>query len=49
MAKATFSKKAATPEQLLAKLKTQGVVTTSSAEDDEALRYLRFVGGYRLK
>jgi len=49
MAKSTFSKKAATPEQLLAKLKAQGLITASSVEDDEALRYLRFVGGYRLK
>jgi abortive infection bacteriophage resistance protein len=49
MTKTTFSKKAATPEQLLAKLKTQGLTTSSVAEDAEALRYLRYVGGYRLK
>lgn len=44
----TYSKPAQTPEQLLDKMKRQGLVV---APEDEAtaLRYLRYVGHYRLK
>lgn len=48
MAKIPFTKAAQSPEQLLTKLKAQGLVV--SAEDEPvALDYLRFVGAYRLK
>lgn len=43
-----FSKPAATPEQLLHKLEARGLVV-STANRQQALAYLRFVGGYRLK
>ena len=46
MAKGAFSKPAATPEQLLAKLQASGLPVSNPAQ---ALDYLRFVGGYRLK
>lgn len=46
MAKGTFLKLAATPEQLLAKLQERGLSVSDRAQ---ALTYLRFVGGYRLK
>lgn len=48
MAKVPFSKPAATPEQLLEKLKARGLVV-SAENQRQALAYLRFVGGYRLK
>ncbi|MBQ1764248.1 MAG: Abi family protein [Aquincola sp.] len=48
MAKVPFSKVAATPEQLLQKLKDRGLVV-SAATEPMALAYLRGVGGYRLK
>lgn len=48
MAKVTFTKSATTPEQLLAKWKSQGLVVPAS-EEAQALAYLRYVGGYRLK
>ncbi len=48
MAKAAFSKLASTPEQLLAKLQSRGL-SVPGAEQAQALAYLRFVGGYRLK
>jgi abortive infection bacteriophage resistance protein len=46
MAKAAFTKAAATPEQLLAKLQARGLTVGNTVQ---ALAYLRFVGGYRLK
>ncbi len=46
MAKGAFSKPAATPEQLLAKLQGSGLPVSNPTQ---ALDYLRFVGGYRLK
>lgn len=48
MVKVAFSKKASTPEQLLAKLEAQGLMV-SAADRPQALVYLRCVGGYRLK
>lgn len=46
MAKAAFTKVAATPEHLLCKLQDRGLAVGDRAQ---ALAYLRFVGGYRLK
>ena len=48
VAKAVFSKLAATPEQLLLKLTGRGLVVPPSTHT-QALAYLRYVGGYRLK
>ena len=48
MNKTTFSKTAATPEQLLAKLRLAGLDCTTAYEQT-ALAYLTCVGGYRLK
>ncbi|MGE4370812.1 MAG: Abi family protein, partial [Burkholderiaceae bacterium] len=48
MSKTPFTKLAASPEQLLAKWKSQGL-TLSDAEMPQALAYLRYVGAYRLK
>lgn len=48
MAKTSFTKTAATPEQLLAKWRSQGLVV-SAADEAQALGYLCYVGGYRLK
>jgi abortive infection bacteriophage resistance protein len=48
LAKVPFTKLAATPEQLLQKLETRGLIV-STATQSQALAYLRFVGGYRLK
>jgi abortive infection bacteriophage resistance protein len=48
LAKVPFTKLAATPEQLLQKLEARGLVV-SAATQQQALAYLRFVGGYRLK
>lgn len=48
MSKIPFTKPARSPEQLLEKLKTQGLEVP--AEDEPlALTYLRYVGAYRLK
>jgi abortive infection bacteriophage resistance protein len=46
MARGAFQKSAASPEQLLQKLLHRGLLVTNSTQ---ALSYLRFVGGYRLK
>lgn len=46
MAKVAFAKHAATPEQLLAKLQSSGLIVPNT---EHALAYLRYVGGYRLK
>lgn len=46
--KKNFVKVAATPESLLSKLKSQGLINSDSS-DQEALNYLRYVGAYRLK
>lgn len=43
-----FTKVAATPEQLLAKLESRGLLVPAATKPI-ALSYLRFVGGYRLK
>lgn len=48
MPKAVFTKQASTPEQLLQKLQAQGLVVPV-AQEAQALAYLRYVGGYRLK
>lgn len=48
MPKAVFTKQASTPEQLLQKLQDQGLVVPEQAQS-QALAYLRYVGGYRLK
>ena len=48
VAKAVFSKLATTPEQLLLKLTGRGLVVPP-ATHTQALAYLRYVGGYRLK
>ena len=48
MSKAVFTKQASTPEQLLQKLQAQGLVVPV-AQHPQALAYLRYVGGYRLK
>ena len=48
VAKATFAKEAATPEQLLQKLQDRGL-DVPACEQPAALAYLRYVGGYRLK
>lgn len=48
MTKIAFTKSAATPEQLLNKLRLRGLVV-SPAVESQALAYLRGVGGYRLK
>lgn len=46
MSKIQFTKSALSPEQLLTKLKGQGLLVDC---DQDALRYLQFVGGFRLK
>jgi abortive infection bacteriophage resistance protein len=46
VSKIQFTKTALTPVQLLTKLKGQGLLVDS---DKDALRYLQFVGGFRLK
>lgn len=48
MTKIAFTKVAATPEQLLEKLESRGLLV-STITKPMALSYLRFVGGYRLK
>jgi abortive infection bacteriophage resistance protein len=48
MPKTVFTKQASTPEQLLQKLQDQGLVVSKAAQP-QALAYLRYVGGYRLK
>lgn len=48
MNKTPFIKQAATPEQLLAKLRHQGLLVPGEQEE-QALAYLRYVGAYRLK
>jgi abortive infection bacteriophage resistance protein len=48
MPKAVFTKQASTPEQLLRKLRAQGMLVPA-AQEAQALAYLRYVGGYRLK
>ena len=48
MTKKPFDKQASTPEQLLEKLRGQGLVVPAE-EEAQALAYLRYVGGYRLK
>ncbi len=48
LSKIAFTKSAATPEQLLSKLKLRGLVV-SAAVEPQALAYLKGVGGYRLK
>jgi abortive infection bacteriophage resistance protein len=48
LTKTPFTKAAATPEQLLQKLKQRGLVVPAAVEP-LALSYLRGVGGYRLK
>jgi hypothetical protein len=53
MLKTAFSKPASTPEQLISKLKAQGLVIPST-EETQALNYLKFADAsnlvhYRLK
>ena len=48
MPKVVFTKQASTPEQLLQKLQDQGLVVPEAGQS-QALAYLRYVGGYRLK
>lgn len=48
MAPTPFSKPACTPEQLLTKWKSQGLVVQPN-DESLALAYIRYVGGYRLK
>lgn len=49
MPKATYTKAAQTPVQILDKLINQGLLVQTQAERDTAMCYLGFVGGYRLK
>lgn len=46
MSKSVFDKKAATPEQLLAKLQSRNLTIPNN---DEALNFLKYVSAYRLK
>lgn len=48
MGKKPFTKRALSPDKLLTKLKSQGLAVPPSQEA-QALAYLRYVGGYRLK
>ena len=47
--KKTFSKSPSNPSNILSKLKSQNLIIASTQDEQEALIYLSFIGGYRLK